>query len=86
MDGAMPDRLRCTQCKKLIEKDKLVEHKYKTMAKRLDHSPDSQFFKPWHLAWGQSLAGRSRCFCGPVEVEQVDEYVLQFEHMIGETT
>ncbi len=97
----MSERLRCTQCKKLLDESDLVKHE-KTEALELfaagsDEPPneyaETLLAQRFHRVMRSQYAGGGRIGCrtyredcGPVELEQVEEYVLQFEHMIGEPT
>ncbi len=92
----MPVRLRCTQCEKLVDEDDLVEHKNAERLKKTKPGDGSYGFvqsllrQRFHRRMFSQSAGRGRIgsrvwtdHCGPVEEEQVDEYVLQLEHWLG---
>ena len=89
-------RFRCTQCDAIVEESRLVPAPgidlIKVAAKATDPNDveslatiEKMLSRRYHKRW-QKLFSRSELReCGPVEVEQVSEFVEQFEHFIGET-
>jgi len=90
----MNTRFRCSRCHKLVPEDQLYECKGAYRLKALTE-PNAyvkrKLSERFHYAMHSHSAGAGRIGsrtwseeCGPVVREQVDDYVLQVEHLVGE--
>jgi len=86
----MPKRYRCSQCDKLMEEKDFVEREDADFLRRLfKKDPDlwpnvpTLLVEKYHRVWGRRYGPYT---CGPIKLEEVDEYILQVEYLLGETT
>lgn len=83
------ERLRCTQCDRIVSWGDLKPHRHVSIALRdsteYPISEDSPIVASYHHRWVRGLSTHP-VHCGPVVVEHLDPYVSQFEAFYGITT
>jgi len=76
-------RFRCTRCDRIVQERELAPHPISKYAASLG-SPVANL--RYHKRWQKRFSsGAELLDCGPVEEEEVPEFVAQFEAFIGET-